>query len=79
MDHAERSPDPYFPNKFLLAGRSSLPGPFKLKAAPFLQAFNVLRYEIGQKYNSHYDYFATDEYGPQDSQRVRSATLTARA
>lgn len=35
------------------------------------QAFNVLRYEIGQKYNSHYDAFHPDEYGPQTSQRVR--------
>lgn len=34
------------------------------------QAFNVLRYEIGQKYNSHYDAFHPDEYGPQTSQRV---------
>eukprot|EP00243_Klebsormidium_subtile_P000564 TRINITY_DN1096_c0_g2_i1.p1 TRINITY_DN1096_c0_g2~~TRINITY_DN1096_c0_g2_i1.p1 ORF type:complete len:301 (-),score=39.36 TRINITY_DN1096_c0_g2_i1:16-918(-) len=39
------------------------------------EAFNVLRYEIGQKYNSHYDYFATDEYGPQDSQRMASFLL----
>lgn len=34
------------------------------------QAFNVLRYEIGQKYNSHYDAFNPAEYGPQKSQRV---------
>ncbi|KAL6227443.1 hypothetical protein ACLB2K_001401 [Fragaria x ananassa] len=33
------------------------------------EAFNVLRYEIGQKYNSHYDAFHPDEYGPQPSQR----------
>ncbi|XP_021680827.2 probable prolyl 4-hydroxylase 9 isoform X2 [Hevea brasiliensis] len=33
------------------------------------EAFNVLRYEIGQKYNSHYDAFNPAEYGPQKSQR----------
>lgn len=37
------------------------------------QAFNVLRYEIGQKYNSHYDAFDPAEYGPQKSQRVHTA------
>lgn len=35
-----------------------------------LQAFNILRYEIGQKYDSHYDAFNPAEYGPQKSQRV---------
>ncbi|XP_050369917.1 probable prolyl 4-hydroxylase 9 [Argentina anserina] len=39
------------------------------------EAFNVLRYEIGQKYNSHYDAFHPDEYGPQTSQRVASFLL----
>ncbi|KAJ0683886.1 putative procollagen-proline 4-dioxygenase [Helianthus annuus] len=34
------------------------------------EAFNVLRYEIGQRYNSHYDAFNPTEYGPQKSQRV---------
>lgn len=34
------------------------------------QSFNVLRYEIGQRYNSHYDAFNPQEYGPQKSQRV---------
>lgn len=34
------------------------------------QAYNVLRYEAGQKYNSHYDTFNPKEYGPQSSQRV---------
>jgi prolyl 4-hydroxylase len=34
------------------------------------EAFNVLRYELGQKYNSHYDVFDPAEYGPQNSQRV---------
>lgn len=35
-----------------------------------LQAFNVLRYEIGQRYVAHYDAFNPAEYGPQSSQRV---------
>ncbi|KAF2295495.1 hypothetical protein GH714_033073 [Hevea brasiliensis] len=39
------------------------------------EAFNVLRYEIGQKYNSHYDAFNPTEYGPQRSQRVASFLL----
>ena len=30
----------------------------------------MLRYEVGQKYNSHYDTFNPKEYGPQSSQRV---------
>lgn len=34
------------------------------------QSFNVLRYEIGQSYHSHYDAFNPAEYGPQKSQRV---------
>jgi len=36
------------------------------------QAFNILRYEIGQLYKSHYDAFNPAEYGPQKSQRVHS-------
>lgn len=39
------------------------------------EAFNVLRYEIGQKYNCHYDVFNPEEYGPQKSQRVASVLL----
>ncbi|KAK9044257.1 hypothetical protein V6N11_072571 [Hibiscus sabdariffa] len=39
------------------------------------EAFNVLRYEIGQKYDSHYDAFNPSEYGPQSSQRVWSYRL----
>ncbi|XP_024543927.1 probable prolyl 4-hydroxylase 9 [Selaginella moellendorffii] len=39
------------------------------------EAFNVLRYEIGQKYNSHYDVFNPAEYGPQKSQRMASFLL----
>ncbi|PSS30706.1 Prolyl 4-hydroxylase [Actinidia chinensis var. chinensis] len=39
------------------------------------EAFNVLRYEIGQRYNSHYDAFNPAEYGPQKSQRIASFLL----
>lgn len=39
------------------------------------EAFNVLRYEIGQRYHSHYDAFSPAEYGPQKSQRVASFLL----
>ncbi|GAB2259928.1 hypothetical protein Droror1_Dr00010783 [Drosera rotundifolia] len=39
------------------------------------EAFNILRYEIGEKYNSHYDVFNPAEYGPQTSQRVASFLL----
>nr|XP_043616920.1 probable prolyl 4-hydroxylase 9 isoform X2 [Erigeron canadensis] len=39
------------------------------------EAFNVLRYEIGQRYNSHYDAFNPTEYGPQKSQRIASFLL----
>ncbi|KAK3221379.1 hypothetical protein Dsin_008404 [Dipteronia sinensis] len=39
------------------------------------EAFNVLHYEVGQRYNSHYDAFNPDEYGPQKSQRVASFLL----
>jgi len=35
-----------------------------------LQPFNVLRYNIGQRYASHYDAFDPVQYGPQKSQRV---------
>lgn len=39
------------------------------------EAFNILRYEIGQRYLSHYDAFDPAEYGPQQSQRVASFLL----
>ncbi|KAI3850240.1 hypothetical protein MKW92_018017 [Papaver armeniacum] len=39
------------------------------------EAFNVLRYEIGQKYLSHHDSFNPTEYGPQRSQRIASFLL----
>ncbi|CAL9090271.1 unnamed protein product [Musa textilis] len=39
------------------------------------EAFNILRYEIGQRYASHYDAFNPSEYGPQKSQRVASFLL----
>ena len=35
------------------------------------EPFNVLRYELNQHYDSHYDSFSEEEYGPQTSQRVR--------
>ena len=41
-----------------------------------LQSFNVLRYELGQKYDSHYDAFNPSEYGPQQSQRVNFSIMT---
>lgn len=39
------------------------------------EAYNILRYKVGQKYNSHYDAFNPAEYGPQESQRVASFLL----
>ncbi|XP_052192720.1 probable prolyl 4-hydroxylase 9 [Diospyros lotus] len=39
------------------------------------EAFNILRYEIGQRYVSHFDAFDPVEYGPQQSQRVASFLL----
>ncbi|XP_042508077.1 probable prolyl 4-hydroxylase 9 isoform X2 [Macadamia integrifolia] len=39
------------------------------------EAFNVLRYEIGQGYHSHYDAFNPAEYGPQKSHRVATFLL----
>ena len=40
------------------------------KDITMFQAFNILRYEVGQLYKSHYDAFSPAEYGPQKSQRV---------
>ncbi|KAD4888230.1 hypothetical protein E3N88_20303 [Mikania micrantha] len=39
------------------------------------EAFNVLRYDIGQRYLSHYDTFNPAHYGPQKSQRMASFLL----
>ncbi|XP_031493954.1 probable prolyl 4-hydroxylase 9 isoform X2 [Nymphaea colorata] len=39
------------------------------------EAFNILRYQRGQKYDSHYDVFNPAEYGPQKSQRMASFLL----
>ncbi|KAL2512094.1 putative prolyl 4-hydroxylase 9 [Abeliophyllum distichum] len=36
------------------------------------EAFNVLRYEIGQRYVAHYDAFNPAEYGQRSSQRIAS-------
>ena len=34
------------------------------------EAFNILRYENGQHYDSHYDAFTEEDYGKQSSHRV---------
>lgn len=39
------------------------------------ESFNVLRYEIGQLYDAHYDAFNPEEYGPVKSQRVATFLL----
>lgn len=39
------------------------------------EAYNVLRYELGQHYDSHMDVFDPKEYGPQGSNRVASFLL----
>ncbi|CAK8539658.1 unnamed protein product [Lathyrus sativus] len=39
------------------------------------ETFNILRYKIGQKYDSHYDAFTASEYGPVDYQRAASFLL----
>ncbi|KAF9619673.1 hypothetical protein IFM89_007994 [Coptis chinensis] len=39
------------------------------------EVFNILRYEIGQRYLAHYDAFNPAEYGPQKSQRIASFLL----
>ncbi|KAA8545792.1 hypothetical protein F0562_020757 [Nyssa sinensis] len=39
------------------------------------EAFNILRYEVGQRYVAHYDAFNPAEYGPQKSQRIASFLL----
>ncbi|KAF4402007.1 hypothetical protein G4B88_017519 [Cannabis sativa] len=39
------------------------------------EPFNILRYNLGQKYDSHYDAFNAEEYGPQKSQRAASFLL----
>ncbi|PON74778.1 Isopenicillin N synthase [Parasponia andersonii] len=39
------------------------------------EAFNILQYKLGQKYDSHYDAFNPAEYGPQKSQRIASFLL----
>ena len=37
------------------------------------EPFNVLRYEVGQKYDSHYDTFDPESYGPQSRRALLSA------
>jgi prolyl 4-hydroxylase len=40
-----------------------------------LQPFNLLRYNLDQKYDSHYDTFDPKEYGAQYSQRIATVLL----
>ena len=44
--------------------------------AAHMQPFNVLRYQLGQHYDSHYDIFEPESYGPQSSQRVSVNAVT---
>ncbi|XP_020576636.1 probable prolyl 4-hydroxylase 9 [Phalaenopsis equestris] len=37
--------------------------------------FYILRYQIGQRYASHYDAFNPAEYGPQKSQRIATSLI----
>ncbi|XP_061373908.1 probable prolyl 4-hydroxylase 9 [Gastrolobium bilobum] len=39
------------------------------------EEFNILRYDVGQKYDSHYDAFNSAEYGTVESQRIASFLL----
>lgn len=39
------------------------------------ETFNILRYEVGQRYVPHYDAFNPAEYGPQQTQRMASFLL----
>ncbi|KHN42331.1 probable prolyl 4-hydroxylase 9 [Glycine soja] len=39
------------------------------------EKFNILKYEVAQKYDSHYDAFNPDEYGTVESQRIASFLL----
>ncbi len=60
----------------LLQHVPEVPALFQAKAdaaSRCLQPFNVLRYDSGQHYDSHYDVFDPESYGPQTSQRVRGA------
>lgn len=40
-----------------------------------MQPFNILRYQLGQKYDSHYDTFDPESYGAQPSQRLATFLL----
>jgi prolyl 4-hydroxylase len=40
-----------------------------------MQAFNVLRYELGQHYDSHHDVFRSEEYGKQRSNRIATMLI----
>jgi hypothetical protein len=39
------------------------------------QAFNVLRYNLNQKYDSHMDTFDPKDFGPQETQRMATVLL----
>jgi prolyl 4-hydroxylase len=40
-----------------------------------VQAFNVLKYEVGQHYDSHHDVFRPEEYGKQSSSRIATVLV----
>ena len=40
-----------------------------------LQAFNILRYELGQHYDAHHDVFRATEYGHQSSNRIATVLV----
>lgn len=46
-----------------------------LLAVLHLQAFNILRYELKQKYDSHMDTFDPADFGPQYSQRLATVLI----
>lgn len=46
-----------------------------LLPAGYGEAFNVLRYEDNQHYDSHYDTFDPKDFGPQPSQRIATVLL----
>jgi prolyl 4-hydroxylase len=46
-----------------------------LFSAPAQQAFNVLRYNLNQKYDSHMDTFDPKDFGPQETQRMATVLL----
>lgn len=47
--------------------------------AVFVQPYNVLRYNVGQHYDSHHDVFDPAVYGPQPAARVATVLIYLRA